>query len=221
MNLVICDDHPVFADSLAQLLRARGFHIAGVAFHPHEAIRILAEQQVDVGVFDVTYGPSTITDHLIDVAAANAHAQLMILTAALAPEVVRGCIDGGVIGFAEKRQSTNEIISIIQHVAAGQRVIPPSIDLSRPPIAPSRTSAAYGLRRLAEYLTPREREVLSALVGGLDTTALARKLGIAPETARSHIQSTLVKLNVHSRLEAATLAVRSGILNPETGEWLG
>jgi two-component system nitrate/nitrite response regulator NarL len=73
---------------------------------------------------------------------------------------------------------------------------------------------------LAAFLTPREREVLSALVCGDDTKKVARSLGIAAATARCHIQSLLTKMGAHSRLEAATTAVRSGMINPETGQWL-
>jgi DNA-binding NarL/FixJ family response regulator len=74
--------------------------------------------------------------------------------------------------------------------------------------------------RMAAFLTPREREVLGALVRGQDTTRLARELGIAGATARCHIQSVLTKLGAHSRLEAATTAVRFGMVNPQTGRWL-
>ena len=62
--------------------------------------------------------------------------------------------------------------------------------------------------------------MLSALVRGDDTNTLARSLGIAAATARCHIQNVLTKLGAHSRLEAATRAVRNGMVSPETGAWL-
>ena len=67
-------------------------------------------------------------------------------------------------------------------------------------------------RRLAGYLTCRERDCLGFLVDGLDTSAMAAKLGVA---VRTHVQSVLTKLGVHSRLEAASLAVRHELLGPE------
>ena len=51
------------------------------------------------------------------------------------------------------------------------------------------------------------------LVAGLDTSAMARKLGVSPATVRTHIQSLLTKLGVHSRLEAASFAVRYRLLD--------
>jgi two-component system, NarL family, nitrate/nitrite response regulator NarL len=62
--------------------------------------------------------------------------------------------------------------------------------------------------------------VLGALVRGDDTSKLARSLGIASATARCHVQNVLTKLGAHSRIEAATNAVRHGMVSPNTGRWL-
>jgi two-component system, NarL family, nitrate/nitrite response regulator NarL len=65
---------------------------------------------------------------------------------------------------------------------------------------------------MASQLTPREREVLTLLVQGADGRRAASTLGISLNTIRTHVQSILTKLQVHSRLEAATFAVRHGIV---------
>ncbi len=70
--------------------------------------------------------------------------------------------------------------------------------------------------RLASHLTDRERECLALLVEGLDTTAMARKLSVSRTTVRTHVQSVLTKLGVHSRLEAASFAVRYRLLDDRT-----
>ncbi len=62
-----------------------------------------------------------------------------------------------------------------------------------------------------DHLTGREREVLRLLASGASTKAVAQKLFISRFTARNHIQKILAKLKVHSRLEAATLALRDGL----------
>jgi PAS domain S-box-containing protein len=63
-----------------------------------------------------------------------------------------------------------------------------------------------------ESLTNREREVLRLLFSGSSTETIAHKLGISPATARNHITNILGKLDVHSRLEAVTLALRNGVI---------
>ena len=69
--------------------------------------------------------------------------------------------------------------------------------------------------RLAAFLTARERECLLLLVEGLDTAGIATKLGVSAATVRTHVQSLMTKLGVHSRLEAASYAVRYRLLDDE------
>jgi DNA-binding NarL/FixJ family response regulator len=75
-----------------------------------------------------------------------------------------------------------------------------------------RTVQQDGMQRLAGHLTTRERECLRLILDGLDTTRMAARLGVSPSTVRTHVQSLLTKLGVHSRLEAASLAMRYRLL---------
>ena len=128
-------------------------------------------------------------------------------------------VEDGVHGVADKRLPAAEIVRILDRVNAGELVLPdgrPSAAAGRP----ARGSPADYTQRLGAFLTPRERQVLGALVRGRDTVRLAKELGIAETTARCHIQSVLIKLGAHSRLEAATTAVRFGMIEPQTGRWL-
>ena len=66
-------------------------------------------------------------------------------------------------------------------------------------------------------LTRREREVLGLLAEGADNDTIAERLVISPETARTHVQNVLVKLEVHSRVEAAAFVMRHDMLDALTG----
>jgi two-component system nitrate/nitrite response regulator NarL len=72
-------------------------------------------------------------------------------------------------------------------------------------------------RRLAAYLTARERQCLALLVDGQDTAAMVASLGVSAATIRTHVQALLTKLGVHSRLEAAALAVQHGLVDDSPG----
>ncbi len=61
-------------------------------------------------------------------------------------------------------------------------------------------------------LTDREREVLALLADGSSTAEIAQSLSISPATARNHIQNILHKLQVHSRLEAVSFALKHGLI---------
>ncbi|GAA2083989.1 helix-turn-helix transcriptional regulator [Actinomadura alba] len=86
---------------------------------------------------------------------------------------------------------------------------------------PERIRADDGqAQRVARFLTPREREVLTRLTRGESTLALAKAMGVTRSTARTHVQSVLTKLGVHSQREAVIEAARYGLVSVETGEWL-
>jgi PAS domain S-box-containing protein len=67
-----------------------------------------------------------------------------------------------------------------------------------------------------EGLTPRQQEVLSLLGEGLETPEIARRLGIAEETARNHIRALLRALGAHSRLEAVLMGLRAGVISADS-----
>jgi DNA-binding NarL/FixJ family response regulator len=64
-------------------------------------------------------------------------------------------------------------------------------------------------------LTPRQQEVLRLLGEGLETPDIAKRLGIADETARNHIRALLRATGAHSRLEAVVMGMRMGVLDPK------
>ena len=61
-------------------------------------------------------------------------------------------------------------------------------------------------------LTPRQREVLSLIVDGLDNREIADRLGISERTARAHVSAVLHRLGAANRTQAAVAAVQKGIL---------
>ena len=218
MRVLVCDDHVVFAESLAHLLAAMGTDVVAVTFHPDEAIAVLRREPVDVCVLDVMFGTDSMLDRLAELRAAAPGTRLVLLCSRLDSATLATARSGGVSGAAEKRQPASEIVRVLERVYAGESMLPEGDRAAEAPSVAHRQEASYA-QRLASFLTPREREVLSALVRGLDTPRLARDLGIAETTVRCHIQAVLIKLGAHSRLEAATTAVRFGMINPTTGRW--
>ena len=84
--------------------------------------------------------------------------------------------------------------------------------IARADLAEAHGRGDIGCANSPAYLTPREYECLALVVSGMDTAAMSRQLGVSRTTIRSHVQSMLMKLSVHSRLEAAALAVQHHLL---------
>jgi two-component system nitrate/nitrite response regulator NarL len=218
MRVLLCDHQVVFAESLAHVLATRGTDVVSVTHDIDEALAALRREVVDVCVLDIVFGELTAVDRLDDLRAAAPEVRFVLLSGHLDRALLRAADDAGVAAVADKRQPVAEIIQILQQVFAGEptgRHSRIATDGPQPSVPP-----ANDAQRLAAYLTPREREVLSALVRGDDTGKLARTLGVTVATARCHIQNVLTKMGTHSRLEVATTAVRYGMVDPENGEWL-
>ena len=224
MKVLVCDDHAVFGESLALVLHRAGYQVAGVTKSPDEAISALRRSDVDVCVLDLMYaGSQNRSDtngqtigRFPELHAANPSTRFVLLSGHLTREVIANARAAGVRGFAHKGCHVGEIVSTIARVHAGEEVL--DTTAASQPHRPAEPQS--DVQRLAAFLTTREREVLSHLVSGADTTTMAKAMGVSWTTARSHIQSVLTKLGVHSRLEAVTSAVRHGVVSGETGQWL-
>ncbi len=135
-------------------------------------------------------------------------AKLMVLTALDDPKAVEEAMRAGFRGYLTKDTPVSRFVSSIEAIVAGQEVFPHRF--AQADAAPGVPNDSVWL--LISQLTPREREVLGLLVEGADGRTIATRLGISRNTVRTHVQSILTKLQVHSRLEAATLAVRHRVV---------
>ena len=66
--------------------------------------------------------------------------------------------------------------------------------------------------RKGQTLTPRERDVLRLVAGGMGNARIGERLGISKSTVKFHLGATFTKLGVHTRAEAVTMGIRSGIV---------
>jgi len=121
-------------------------------------------------------------------------------------------MQAGANGYLTKSIPLAKLIEATRAVLRGETIVPPAMlgDLLSQ-LVQSKERQNDVLRRLSR-LTPREREVLALLVEGADNDLVAQRLVISPETARTHIQNILSKLDVHSRLEALALVLRNNIV---------
>jgi two-component system nitrate/nitrite response regulator NarL len=81
-----------------------------------------------------------------------------------------------------------------------------------------RRTALRGSPLAGPPLTPREKEILFHVAAGLQNKEVARDLGLSPATVRNHVHNILVKLGVHSKLEAVSLSFRNGWIPEDVGQ---
>ena len=116
---------------------------------------------------------------------------------------VRQAMGAGVLGYVHAACALEELRDAARAVAAGRRYL-------------CRTAAgAVAEGWLGDDLTPRERDVLRMLCLGLDNKSIGLRLGVAAGTVKTHVKTLLQKLGARSRTQAATEALRRGLLEDE------
>jgi len=209
MRLVLCDDHRLFLEALASALVGHGHDVVATTTTPAGAVRAVALLRPDACVLDLGFPEGSGVEAARILREQHPTTRVLVLSATTDPQVITDALDAGVNGFVHKGQSLDTVLRALEQLANGLPAIDPAtragaLRHSRP-VRERRT--ALGL----EYLTEREREVLKLISQGQDTVQIAEALHVSKSTARTHVQNILVKLGVHSRLQAAALVAASGV----------
>jgi two-component system, NarL family, nitrate/nitrite response regulator NarL len=203
---VLGDDHMLFLDALSAVLSEHGHVTAAVAGGSGEMVARVLREQPDACLIGRQAGiddDGQVAHIIARLLAASPGTRVVVLSANLTPVAASQVVAAGASGYLHQSLGLSALMSAIGRVLGGEVVI--AIPGSGP--AQNSHEPDHALR-LARQLTCRERECLLMLVDGLDTTAITRRLGVSRTTVRTHLQSVLTKLGVHSRLEAVSFAVR-------------
>lgn len=215
MRIVIADAHRIFADALKSLLRRSGHEVVGCVAGLDAAANSILREHADACVLDVGLAVSCQADALQEAIANSPRTAFVVLADSQECEGFTATLAAGVHGAALKTDDFVEVLRVLtgavgrlpQRPASGA-LLSLSVQAAHRPV---RRSMRYPA--LDHLLTPREREVLALLVHGEGTTSMARSMGVQLSTIRTYIDSVLIKLGVHSRLEAVAYAVREGIID--------
>jgi two-component system nitrate/nitrite response regulator NarL len=117
--------------------------------------------------------------------------------------------DAGAAGYLRKTVSGADLLAALDRVARGEVVV---MDAGRDAPAGADDAGAADARQRIAGLRARERECLELIAGGASTEDMALAMGVTPATVRSHVRAVLAALDVHSRLGAASFALRHGVV---------
>jgi NarL family two-component system response regulator LiaR len=213
-TVLVVDDHEVFSDAVAMLLgRQPDIRLMGAARDADEAIRLIdvdPDEQPDVVLMDLDLPGVDGIQATRRIRELSPGSKVVVLTALEDPEVIAGALAAGACGYVPKTRAVDELMDVVRRAAAGELVMPER-DLAPVLERLRNTHARPEGELLLRRLTPRETEILRYLAVGETTTQVARHLRISALTVQTHVKSILAKLGVHSKIEAVTLAWRSGL----------
>lgn len=208
LRVLVVDDHRMFAESVARILGDEAdLEVVGVVGSAEDARAAAASTQPDVVLMD--FGLPDVDGATMARLLRDAHpsVQIVMLTGQIDDLVFAAAIEAGCVGLVTKDKASSELLSAVRAAGAGELAIPPAT-LAR--LLPILRRDGQGAK---PQLTAREQEVLELLVEGAATATIAERLFVSPNTVRNHVQRILVKLEVHSKLEAVAVALRLGLVD--------
>ena len=213
VRVLLVDDHRLILESLARVLdQEPDIRIVGTATTVSEA-RDAAKEPVDVVLMDYRLPDGTGAEATRTIKARWPASRIIMLTALDDDETVLESIQAGADGYLTKDKAIDDVVATVRAANAGATLLPRDVIVTiAKRVAEARDRQAE--RPPIEALTPREHEVLKALVEGLSTPDICARLSITPNTLRTHVQNIMGKLHVHSKLEAVSFALRYRLVEP-------
>jgi DNA-binding NarL/FixJ family response regulator len=218
IRIVIADDQAVVRSGFRAILEDEpDLEVVGDAADGLAAVEVARSRSADVVLMDIRMprldglkatrrlaGPGV--EHPIDV---------IVVTTFDLDDYVFGALRAGAAGFLLKDAAPETLTAAIRAVANGHGLIAPEV--TRRLIARfAATTPDPARRHELEPLSEREREVLLEVAHGRSNGQIARRLFIEEATVKSHVSSILLKLGLHSRVQAVILAYETGLVSPGT-----
>lgn len=201
VNLLIIDDHPLFRDGLAALLRQSSASVHVTQATSAEEALNLADEQIFDAVFMDLMMPGLCGEPAIrEFARRHPDLPVIVLSSSESPGDVRRVIHAGASGYIPKSATAQTVVSALKLVLSGNVYVPPLL-VSAPVRAAD--ADAQGTRGSLAQLTERQVDVLRYLRDGLTNKEISANLGIAEKTVKVHIAAIFKTLNVVNRTQAA------------------
>ena len=197
---LIVDDHPVVrAGVRAVLERAWSGARVDDAASVEDADVALDGQTPDVVIVDPWRAGGDIAA-LVDKVEAAIGAPIVIFTSDGGARLLSDALKAGVKGYVRKDSPSEDLIRAIEAARSGEFYVDPGL------------SSTIVLDDGERTLSARQQEILQMLADGMQTDAVADKLGLSTETVRTHTKRILAKLEASTRTQAVAIGIRHGLI---------
>ena len=207
IDIVLVDDHSLFRTALRRLLEDTGHRVVGEAANGVDGIDLALRHRTAIVVMDVSMPVVDGIEATRSIVAADSRMKVLVLTMHSERRVLEDALRVGARGYCTKSSSTDELVSLIGRVAAGDVAI--SADMT------SRDAPVRAGNDRTSPLSEREVEVLALVARGLDNADIADTLFISARTVKNHLASIYSKLDVDDKTKALVRALRLGIVEIE------
>ena len=209
VRVLIADDHPLFRDGLAALLRASpGTGLAGAATTGTEAVELARQAQPDVVLMDLRLPGLNGIEATRQIVADSPHTAVVVLSMFDDDDSVFAALRAGARGYLLKGADHEDIQRAVRAAAAGEAIFGAQIATR---VLAYFTAQASPAAAPFPQLTDREREVLELVAQGCSNTIIAARLHLSQKTIRNNVSNILAKLQVADRAQAIVRARDAGL----------
>ncbi len=208
--VVIVDDHELFAQGLELLLTRQWgeqFVIGGRTSFVEEASDLVATHRADLAIVDLSMPPLGGVAAIRHIKARNPETRILALSGTGDMKLAEDALRAGADGFLSKTLRPDALVGPLQSIAAGLRVLDPM--LLDTLLSHARAPAA----ELLDSLSAADIKLWVLLSTGMETADIASRMLVSERTAKRMVAVLLNKLGVSTRIAAAALAGRHGLLD--------
>jgi NarL family two-component system response regulator LiaR len=208
IRVLVVDDHAVVREGLRAFLELQeGIEVVAEAGDGREAVETAARLRPDVILMDLVMPRLDGVGAMRELRESVPETRVIVLTSFLDDDKLLPAVRAGAAGYLLKNARPEELVRAVRAAHAGEALLDPVVAARL-----VETLAADGDEEPLDRLTPREREVLVLIGRGFPNKLIARELGLAEKTVKTHVGHVLAKLGVTDRTQAAVAAVRAGLV---------
>lgn len=214
IRLAIADDHPIFRDGLRRLLEAEpDLKVVGEARDGAEAVKLVRELKPDILLLDLAMPKHPGLEALHELSTGGPKAlRVILLTAAAEKSQIVEALQLGARGVVLKDSATAVLLQAIHKIMAGEYWVGrESVSNLVQYLQTLLQASGEDARQRKFGLTPRELEIVSAVVAGFANKEIAEYFKISEDTVKHHLSNIFDKLGMSTRLELAMFAVNQGL----------
>ena len=219
IRVLLVDDHPLFRKGIASLLSEEpGFELLGEAPNGRIALERARELMPDVILMDISMPEVDGLEATRRIKAEIPYVRIVMLTVSDADENLFEAIKSGAQGYLLKKIEPQTLFSTLRKIVEGEAPMSGVMATKLLAEFSRQTRRASQSPTAGATLTEREKEVLNHIADGKTNKDIASALSIAENTVKNHLKNILEKLHLENRVQAATYALREGLIQkpPQT-----
>lgn len=213
IKVLIVESQPLYRKGLLQVLAEEpSISVLGEAQEGKEAVQKTKELRPDVIILNTALPKTGALEAIERIVKQDPQIGVIILTTGERPEEILAAVRLGVRGFLLTDSTFNQLLEAITQVSQGGAFMSSCLCVHLLEHLKMRLQKEKEEKEPQDKVTPREREVLQLLAKGYTTKEIASTLSISERTAKNHIGNVLRKLEAKNRTQAATMAIKEGIV---------